>query len=52
VISHSRRMEPIKRSAKEFCQGLCGAVRTSSICMPFTRWRNGSPYTWSRWRRR
>ena len=33
-------------------QGLCGAVRTSSIRMPFTRWRNCSPYTWSRSRRR
>ena len=23
--------------------GLCGAVRTSSICIPFTRWRNCWP---------
>ena len=35
-----------------FCQGLCGAVRTSSMRMPLTRWRNCSPYTWSRSRRR
>jgi hypothetical protein len=26
-----------------FCQGLCGAVRTSSISMLFTRCRNGWP---------
>src|SRR3989441_8783645 len=25
----------MRRSAKGFCQGLCGAVRTSSILMPF-----------------
>src|SRR6267378_276468 len=32
----------MSRSAKGFCHGLCGAVRTSSIRMPFTRWRNCS----------
>jgi hypothetical protein len=26
--------------ADGFCHGLCGAVRTSSMPMPFTRWRN------------
>ena len=31
------------RSANGFCHGLCGAVRTSSICMPFTRCRNCAP---------
>src|SRR2546421_11781494 len=30
----------MSRSAKGFCHGLCGAVRISSIRMPFTRWRN------------
>jgi hypothetical protein len=35
----SRRIEPIRRSANGFCHGLRGAVRTSSICMPFMRWR-------------
>ena len=34
---------PISRSASGFCQGLCGAVRTSSMCIPFTRWRNCWP---------
>src|SRR5439155_10181672 len=34
---HSRRIEPMSRSAKAFCHGLCGAVRTSPIPMPFTR---------------
>ena len=38
-----RRIEPMRRSAKGFCQGLCGAVRTSSIRKPFTRCRNGAP---------
>jgi hypothetical protein len=31
------------RSAKGFCQGLRAAVRTSWICMPFTRCRKESP---------
>jgi hypothetical protein len=31
------RIEPISHSAEGFCQGLCGAVRISSIPMPFTR---------------
>jgi hypothetical protein len=26
---HSRRIEPMSRSANGVCQGLCGAVRTS-----------------------
>ena len=43
VIRHSRRIEPMSRSAKGFCHGLCGAVRSSSIPMPFTRCRNGCP---------
>jgi hypothetical protein len=30
-------------SAKGFCQGLWGAVRTSSIPIPFTRFRKASP---------
>jgi len=34
---HSRRIEPMSRSAKGLCHGLCGAVRTSSIPMRFTR---------------
>ena len=29
----------MSRSAKGFCHGLQAAVRTSWICMPFTRWR-------------
>ncbi len=33
----------MSRSAKGFCHGLCGAVTTSSIRMPFTRCRNCSP---------
>ena len=41
--SDSRRIDPMRRSAKGFCHGLCGAVRTSSIRRPFTRCRNGSP---------
>jgi hypothetical protein len=40
---HSRRIEPISRSAKGFCHGLCGAVSSSRILMPFTRRRKASP---------
>src|SRR5262245_3669377 len=40
MIQHSRRIEPMSRSAKGFCHGLCGAVSTSSIPMPFRRCRN------------
>jgi hypothetical protein len=35
--------EPISRSAKGFCHGLCGGVRSSSMPMPCTRRRNCSP---------
>jgi hypothetical protein len=38
ALAPDRADEP---SAKGFCHGLCGAVRTSSIPMPFTRCRNG-----------
>src|SRR5215510_8004970 len=30
-LRHSRRIEPIRRSANGFCQGLWGAVRASAI---------------------
>ena len=40
VIQALAWLEPIRRSTKGFCQGLCGAARTSSIPMPLTRWRN------------
>ena len=43
MIETSRRIEPIRRSAKGFCHGLCGAVRTSAMRMRFTRCRNGAP---------
>jgi hypothetical protein len=32
-----------ERSAKGLCHGLCGAVRTSLMPMPFTRLRNAWP---------
>ena len=41
VIQALRRIEPMSRSTNGFCHGLCGAVRISSIPMPFTRCRNG-----------
>src|SRR5258708_29989142 len=41
--SNSRRIVPITRSAKGFCQGERGAVRTSAMPMPFTRRRNSAP---------
>src|SRR2546427_5134867 len=34
---HSRRIDPMTRSAKGFCQGARGAMRTPWIPMPFTR---------------
>ena len=37
MARHSRRTEPMNRSAKGFCQGLRGAVTTSPIPMPLTR---------------
>jgi hypothetical protein len=38
-----RRMEPITRSTKGFCQGARGAVRTSRMSMLLTRRANASP---------
>ena len=40
VFRHSRRMEPMSRSAKGFCHGLWGAVRTSPTALPLRRCRN------------
>jgi len=40
TLAADRADEPLREG---FCHGLCGAVRTSSIRMPFTRWRNCSP---------
>jgi hypothetical protein len=42
-MRHSRRMEPITRSTKGFCQGLRGAVRISRIPIPLTPRPNASP---------
>jgi hypothetical protein len=39
----SLRIEPIKRSAYGFCQGLRGAVSTSSICNDAIRRRTSLP---------
>src|SRR5947209_6476968 len=49
TLAADRADEPLREG---FCHGLCRAVRTSSIPMPFTRCRNCSPKTWSRSRRR
>jgi hypothetical protein len=40
ALAPDRADEPL---AKGFCHGLCGAVKTSSIPMPFTRCRNRRP---------
>ncbi len=41
-------MDPIRRSAYGFCQGLDGLEMTSPMPMPATRRRKMSPYTASR----
>jgi hypothetical protein len=40
VIQALARIDPMTRSAKGFCQGLCGAVKISSIPMAVIRCRN------------
>ena len=40
TFASDRADEPLREGT---LHGLCGAVRTSSIRMPFTRWRNCSP---------
>ncbi len=40
TLAPDRADEPLREGT---LHGLCGAVRTSSIRMPFTRWRNCSP---------
>jgi pimeloyl-ACP methyl ester carboxylesterase len=39
----TRARSSVSRSAEGFCQGLCGAVRTSPILIRFTRYRKASP---------
>src|SRR5438067_10041638 len=39
----SRRMVPITRSTKAFCQGERGAVRTSAMLIPFAQRRKSRP---------
>src|SRR5215471_7071562 len=48
----SLRIDPMSRSAYGFCQGLRGAVSTSSIPSQAILWRTVSPYTPSRSRMR
>src|SRR2546422_6338213 len=43
TLFRSRLMVPITRSAKGFCHGECGAMRTSARPMAFTRCRNCPP---------
>src|SRR5207245_1095107 len=45
-------MVPITRSAKGFCHGECGVVRTSARPMAFTRCRNCPPKMRRAWRSR
>ena len=45
VVESSRRMEPIKRSTHGFCQGDLGAVSTSVMPSPATRWRKASRHS-------
>ena len=52
VSRSSRLIVPITRSAKGFCQGERGAVRTSAMPRPFTRSRNSPPKMPSRSRMR
>ena len=39
-VIQALRIDPMSGSAKGFCHGLWGAVRTSRSPMPFTRCRN------------
>ena len=42
-MRQSRRIGPMTRSAKAFCQGERGALNTSVISMAFSRDRNAAP---------